>query len=100
MRLFAVFSLVAWALLAGCYGTASPNAVPAATIRNAGFNGIQLRKRDDAGLIFSVSASNNGVDYYVKGTGPNNPVLIVRLVTRRSRRKIREIIQNAERESR
>jgi NHL repeat len=25
-------------------------------------------------LIFSSSASNNTIDYYVKGTGPNNPV--------------------------
>ena len=25
-------------------------------------------------LIYSVSASNNTIDYYVKGTGPNNPV--------------------------
>jgi hypothetical protein len=72
MRLFMVFSLFAWALLTGCDGAGSPNAAPDATVRTSGFDGPL--KRESAGLIFSALASNNTIDYYVKGTGPNNPV--------------------------
>jgi NHL repeat len=53
--------------VAGCDGSAAspqramlPESVPAAG--------------KESQLIFSSSASNNTIDYYVKGTGPNNPV--------------------------
>jgi hypothetical protein len=54
-------------LVAGCYGSASspqPSQLPA-SMEAAG---------KKSNLIFSSSASNNTIDYYVKGTGPNNPV--------------------------
>jgi NHL repeat len=54
-------------LVAGCYGSASSphSAQLPASVVAAG----KLSR-----LIFSSSASNNTIDYYVKGTGPNNPV--------------------------
>jgi|HubBroStandDraft_4_1064222.scaffolds.fasta_scaffold166209_2 hypothetical protein len=54
-------------LVAGCYGSvSSPQSSPLPESMVAAGKASRL--------IFSSSASNNTIDYYAKGTGPNNPV--------------------------
>jgi hypothetical protein len=63
------------ALLAGCYGSGSSTAT-ATTPAGAGLPNLVRTASDkqSAGLIFNSSYGGNSVDYYLKGTGPNNPV--------------------------
>jgi hypothetical protein len=62
------------ALLAGCYGNGSSTAT-GSTAGAALPNLIRTAPgKQSAGLVFSSSYGGNSVDYYLKGTGPNNPV--------------------------
>ncbi|MGA7356395.1 MAG: hypothetical protein WA431_10295 [Candidatus Cybelea sp.] len=54
-------------LVAGCYGSAS-------SPQRAQLPESVVATGKESRLIFSSSASNSTIDYYVKGTGPNNPV--------------------------
>lgn len=57
------------ALLAGCYGTASS---PTTTTVLPG--STRPLRNKEVRLIFNSSFGGNSVSFYLKGTGPNNPV--------------------------
>jgi NHL repeat len=61
-------------LVAGCYGNnaAAPTVQPPAGAAQPHRVNPALGKASR--LIFSSSSSNSTIEYYVKGTGPNNPV--------------------------
>jgi hypothetical protein len=72
MRLLTALSLavlMSVTLLAGCTGNSSTTATVATLAR-----GARSARGEQPGLIFNSSFGGNSVDYYVKGTGPNNPV--------------------------
>jgi WD40 repeat protein len=65
-------TLISVAALVGCSGNASPTATTA-TAANAD-RSTRAQPDKNTALIFSSSFGGNSVDYYLKGTGPNNPV--------------------------
>jgi hypothetical protein len=72
MRYKLVIAALSCALAAGCYESSTSAPPPqSSAARSARFDWAAHK---ESRLIFSASASNNTVDYYVKGTGPNNPV--------------------------
>lgn len=60
------------AAFAGCSRSASPSYVPAAG--SVASSGVRTAPDKTAGLIYSSAFGGNSVGYYVKGTGPNNPL--------------------------
>ncbi|MFZ0031828.1 MAG: hypothetical protein WAK84_08140 [Candidatus Cybelea sp.] len=56
------------ALLAGCYGNASSS--PTAALPDS-THPLRIK---EARLIYNSSFGGNSIDFYLKGTGPNNPV--------------------------
>jgi hypothetical protein len=75
MRSFITFLLcssISVALLSGCSGGSS---LTTATPAGAALSSSIHPKTDAAsGVIYSASGNNSAVNYYLKGTGPNNPV--------------------------
>jgi WD40 repeat protein len=68
LHISSLFVMVSLGALAGCSSSSTlgtPNAASA---------GVAAVARDTAGLIYASSFGGNTVDYYKKGTGPNNPV--------------------------
>jgi hypothetical protein len=61
-------------LATGCYGNAptAPTAQPPANAAHS--YRVNPAARKESRLIFSSSSSNSTIYYYVKGTGPNNPI--------------------------
>jgi sugar lactone lactonase YvrE len=66
-----VGSSLALVLLTACYQAASP---VSATSSAAATRASRTASDSQSRLIFSSSFGGNSVDYYLKGTGPNNPL--------------------------
>ncbi|MGA8534635.1 MAG: hypothetical protein WB615_11045 [Candidatus Tumulicola sp.] len=65
-------ALLSLASFAGCSRSASPSYVPAAGSSES--FAIRTAAQKAAGLIYSSAFGGNTVSYYLKGTGPNNPL--------------------------
>ncbi len=69
LRISSIFVMVSLGVLAGCSASSTPGTP------NAPSAGAAAVARDTGGgLIYASSFGDNTVDYYEKGTGPNNPV--------------------------
>ena len=77
MRLLNVFSVGVFltvALLAGCSGSGVSPSTTLAPAGTALHQPLGPLRNKESRLIFNSSFGGNDVDYYLKGSGPNNPV--------------------------